>query len=298
MPAEHEDGADPLKLAVLARGDGRVAEAWDGVRRFLEDRPDVRVLAAATGCDLPHPPREAEICVVLGGDGAMLRACRTFGTDQVPLLGVNLGRLGFLADLSPEEFFDRFDELAARRFEVRQHLMFRVRLKRGGEYVAGGDGQGGPLGWLGLNELAITSRSFHMIEVRLEIDGLPVTTYNGDGLLVSTPVGSTAHNLSAGGPILRQDLRAFVVTPVCPHTLSVRPLVDVADAVYTLTLQNDCEGAVAVVDGQTRLPLSCGDVVEFAAAEVSCPLVKLPGASFYAALHNKLGWDGQPHYRR
>ena len=290
--------ADPLKLAVLARGGGAVADAWGHLRGFLEDRADVRVLAAETQCDLPHAPAGCEMCVVLGGDGAMLRACRTFGTDQVPLLGVNLGRLGFLADLSPSEFFDRFDELADRRFEVRQHLMFRVRLRRGGEYVTGEDGSGGSLGWLGLNELAVTSRSFHMIEVRLEIDGVPVTTYNGDGLLVSTPVGSTAHNLSAGGPILRQDLRAFVVTPVCPHTLSVRPLVDVADATYSLTLQNDCEGAVAVVDGQTRLPLHCGDVIEFTAAEVSCPLVKLPGASFYAALHNKLGWDGQPHYRR
>ena len=283
---------------MLARGGGAVADEWNRLRRFLDDRGDVRVLEAATECDLPHPPAGAEMCVVLGGDGAMLRACRTFGTDQVPLLGVNLGRLGFLADLSPEEFFDRFDELAARRFEVREHLMFRVRLRRGGGHVTGPDGQGGRLGWLGLNELAVTSRSFHMIEVKLEIDGVPVTTYNGDGLLLSTPVGSTAHNLSAGGPILRQDLRAFVVTPVCPHTLSVRPLVDVADATYTLTLQNDCEGAVAVIDGQTRLPLTCGDVVEFAAAEVACPLVKLAGASFYAALHNKLGWDGQPHYRR
>ena len=276
---------DPLKLVVLARGDKpAVRGAWGEVRRFLSDRPDVDLLAAATDDDFPDHPAGAEMAVVLGGDGAMLRACRNFGTDQIPLLGVNLGRLGFLADLSLEEFFERFDDLLARRYEVREHLMFRVRLRRGGDYVrtdAHGDRHDDDAGWLGLNELAVTSRTLHMIELRLEIGGVPVTTYNGDGLLVSTPVGSTAHNLSAGGPILRQDLRAFVVTPICPHTLSVRPLVDVADAVYALTLQTECDGATAVVDGQTRLPMRCGDVLEFTAAEVACPLVKLPGASFY-----------------
>ena len=291
--------AAPLRLVVLARDDSdRVRSAWREVRAFLTGRDDVELLAAALDEDLPAAPDGTELAVVLGGDGAMLRACRMFGTRQVPLLGVNLGRLGFLADLSPEEFFDRFDELSARDYEIREHLMFRVRLRRGGEYVdANGEPTAGA-GYLGLNELAVSSRTLHMIEVRLEIGGVPVTTYNGDGLIVSTPVGSTAHNLSAGGPILRQDLRAFVVTPICPHTLTVRPLVDVADAVYTLALQNDCDGATATIDGRTRLPMSCGDVLELTAAEVACPLVKLPGANFYAALHNKLGWGGQPRYRR
>ena len=291
--------AAPLRLVVLARDDSdRVRSAWREVRSFLEARSDAELLAAALDEDLPQAPEDTELAVVLGGDGAMLRACRMFGTRQVPLLGVNLGRLGFLADLSPEEFFDRFEELSTRRYEIREHLMFRVRLRRGGEYVdANGEPTAG-VGYLGLNELAVSSRTLHMIEVRLEIGGVPVTTYNGDGLIVSTPVGSTAHNLSAGGPILRQDLRAFVVTPICPHTLTVRPLVDVADAVYTLALQNDCDGATATIDGRTRLPMSCGDVLELTAAEVACPLVKLPGANFYAALHNKLGWGGQPRYRR
>ena len=289
----------PLRLIVLAQdGSERVRTLWREVRRFLAARPDVELLAAVLDEDLPRAPPGTELAVVLGGDGAMLRASRMFGTNQVPLLGVNLGRLGFLNDLAPEEFFDRFGELTARGYEVREHLMFRVRLRRGGRSIGeGGEPDDGP-GFLGLNELAVTSRTLHMIEVRLEIGGVPVTTYNGDGLIVSTPVGSTAHNLSAGGPILRQDLRAFVVTPICPHTLTVRPLVDVADAVYTLALQNECDGAFAVIDGRTRLPMACGDVLELTAAEVTCPLVKLPGANFYAALHNKLGWGGQPRYRR
>ncbi|MFH5805267.1 NAD(+)/NADH kinase [Alienimonas sp. DA493] len=291
--------ADPLRLVVLARdGSDRVRSAWREVRDFLESREDVELLAAALDEDLDEAPPGTEMAVVLGGDGAMLRASHMFGTRQVPLLGVNLGRLGFLADLSPQEFFDRFEDLSHRAYEIREHLMFRVRLRRNGEYVHDETGAGGEEGFLGLNELAVSSRTLHMIEVRLEIGGVPVTTYNGDGLIVSTPVGSTAHNLSAGGPILRQDLRAFVVTPICPHTLTVRPLVDVADAVYTLALQNDCDGATATVDGRTRLPMSCGDVLELSAAEVACPLVKLPGANFYAALHNKLGWGGQPRYRR
>ena len=284
----------PLRLAVLGDGGSRRAlAAWEEIGPFLERRSDAVVVADAVAKPLPDPLPEVDLAIVLGGDGAMLRACRGFGTRQVPLIGVNLGRLGFLADIPPDEFTARFEELSRRDYEVRPHLMFRVRFRRGGEFLEGGEA-----GVLGLNELALTSRTLHMIEVRLEIDGVPVTTYNGDGLIVSTPVGSTAHNLSAGGPILRGDLRAFVVTPICPHTLTVRPLVDVADATYTLALQNECSGATAVVDGQTRVPLTCGDVVELRAAEVSCPLVKLPGASFYAALHNKLGWGGQPRYRR
>src|SRR5690606_30058277 len=105
--------------------------------------------------------------------------------------------------------------------------------------------------YLGLNEAAILSgASLSLFDVELTIDELPVTTFSGDGVIVSTPVGSTAHNLSAGGPILRQDLKAFVVTPICPHTLTVRPIVDRADAVYQLTSQSLPEGVMLTVDGQ------------------------------------------------
>ena len=285
--------ASPLRLIVLARDQREgVQSAWRELAEFLSRREGVEVLATGITEDIDAVPPETDMAVVLGGDGAILRACRQFDARQVPILGVNLGRLGFLADVSPLEFRDRFDELLRRQYEVRDHLMFRVTVRPRGST---GDGEET---FLGLNELAITSASLHMIEVAVGIDGQGITTYAGDGLIVSTPVGSTAHNLSAGGPILRQDMAAFVITPLNPHTLTIRPLVDRADATYTLMLPRDCDGATAVIDGQIRRPFTCRDEVVLTRAEVSCKLVKLPGSSFYATLHDKLGWGGTPRYRR
>jgi len=124
-----------------------------------------------------------------------------------------------------------------------------------------------------------------------------VTTYSCDGLIVSTPVGSTAHSLSAGGPLLRQELQAFVVTPICPHTLTNRPLVDHADRVYTLTFPNLPKGAAVVIDGQVHRDLRAGDRIEIHRASVSFQLARVPGHSYFQTLHRKLGWGGQPRYQ-
>ena len=154
-----------------------------------------------------------------------------------------------------------------------------------------------PQQFLGLNEIVISSAAaLQMIDVHLKINGEAVTTYSGDGLIVSTPVGSTAHSLSAGGPILRQDLQAFVITPICPHTLTNRPLVDSADCVYELSLPEIPDGVTLVIDGQIKLPLQSRDVVTIRRAAVSFQMARLPGHSYYGTLHKKLGWGGQPRY--
>lgn len=152
---------------------------------------------------------------------------------------------------------------------------------------------------LGLNEVMVTSGgSLKMLDVHLEIDFQPVTTFSCDGLIISTPVGSTAHNLSAGGPILRQDLHAFCITPICPHSLTVRPIVDSAERTYTLTVTDPPEGVMVVIDGQTRRPLKNGERVVVTRSTETFQLVRLPGHSYYGTLHRKLRWGGQPGYRR
>jgi NAD+ kinase len=230
------------------------------------------------------------LAVVLGGDGAILRACRLFGRDQIPILGVNLGRLGFLADISPDGFKKLIPELEARRFEIIPHLMFECVHR----HFDGTEDR-----YLGLNETALLAgASLQLIDIDLSINDEPVTTFSGDGLIISTPVGSTAHNLSAGGPILRQDLNAFVVTPICPHTLTIRPMVDRADAAYVLTSPTAPPGVMLAVDGQIKVPFLAGDAVTVRKAPVSFQLVRLQGHSFYATLHRKLGWHGQPRYQR
>lgn len=279
----------PVKLIVLARDQSpRVQNAWRDLAQFLKDQPTCQLVAAAVTEDLELNGTDADLAVVLGGDGAILRACRQFGTNQLPILGVNLGRLGFLADLSPAEFRSSFHEIAARNYRVVEHLMFEcVHERRDGSRVA----------VLGLNETAIISgASLRMLDIQLAINDEPVTTYSGDGLIISTPVGSTAHSLSAGGPILRQDLQAFVITPICPHTLTNRPLVDGAACEFTLTLPRSPEGAMLVIDGHVHRPLLPGDTVRIRKADVTFKLAKIPGHSYYATLHRKLGWGGQPRY--
>ena len=281
----------PLRIIVEADARiQRVQAAWVDIERFLRQHAGVEVVAVDRGDGLDFAVLTADLVIVLGGDGAILRACRQMGARQLPILGVNLGRLGFLADLSPEEFVGNFDQITQRRFSVVQHLMYECTLT---------PPQGLPQSFLGLNEVVISSgASLRMIDVRLAINGEPVTTYSSDGLILSTPVGSTAHNLSAGGPILRQDLQAFVITPICPHTLTNRPLVDSADCVYTLSLPEIPEGTTLVIDGQIKLPLSSGDKIDVRRAAVSFQLAKIPGSSYYTTLHRKLGWGGQAQYRR
>ena len=231
---------------------------------------------------------QADLALVLGGDGAILRAARQMGYHQVPVLGVNLGKLGFLADLSPDELRACFPEVVRGNFRVTRHLMFECQAA----------GPAPAATYLGLNEVVLhTAPPFHLIDLDLSVDGAPVTRFSGDGLILSTPVGSTAHNLSAGGPILGQELDAFVITPICPHTLTYRPVVDAADKEYTVTLASPAGDAVVIVDGQESLPLLPGQAVTVRRARVSFGLVKVPGRDYYQVLRDKLRWGTRPQYR-
>ncbi len=283
--------SSPLKVIVVARDQSEhVQLAHCALRDLLQQHDGIELVASLTANDEACTEFDAEVAFVVGGDGAILRACRWFGEKQIPILGVNLGRLGFLADINQSDLQQIINDLVERKFEVVSHLMFECHhRKENGDSVR----------YLGLNETALLSgASLSLIDVELAINGLAVTTYSGDGLIVSTPVGSTAHNLSAGGPILRQDLRAFVITPICPHTLTVRPIVDRADAEYVLTSPGAPDGVMLVVDGQIKVPFESGDSVTIRQAGVSFQLIRIQGHSFYQTLQRKLGWDGQPRYQR
>jgi NAD+ kinase len=232
-------------------------------------------------------PLEFDAALVLGGDGAILRAARQMAYRQRPVLGVNLGKLGFLADLNTDELCAVFPRVVQGDYRVTHHLMFECTWNDGKENRT----------ILGLNEVLVhTDQSCHMIDLNLGIDGENVTRFRGDGLLVSTPIGSTAHSLSAGGPILSQELEAFVITPICAHTLVSRPVVESCAKTYTISLISAVKG-VLVIDGQQPIPLRKGDVVSIKKASVSFSLVKVPGKSFYQTLRDKLGWGIQPNYR-
>ena len=227
---------------------------------------------------------DADLVIVMGGDGSMLRAAHQMAHRQLPVIGVNLGNLGFLAGLQPNELEVMLPEVAAGRYRVIEHLMFECSIIRGGK-------SNEPL--LGLNEVTVLAGPpFAMIDIQLYVDGDLATTYSCDGLIVSTPVGSTAHSLSAGGPILRKNLQAFVVSPISPHTLTNRPVVDTADRLYEVVVPQPNQGTSLVIDGRVQGSLTGEDRVRIVRSTARFQMVEVAGQGYYRTLREKMGWGG------
>jgi NAD+ kinase len=275
--------ANRPKVVLLADG------ARDSLRGELERlRPVVEQAFEVVGVvyDLVEGPMlSADLAIVFGGDGSILRAARLMGENQIPVLGVNLGKLGFLAHVRPEKLGEILPVVCDLSQCVVEHLMFDCTLLRDGAMVETR---------LGLNEASVLAgEPFSMIDVQLYVDATLATTYSCDGLIVSTPVGSTAHSLSAGGPILRKNLQAFVISPINPHTLTNRPVVDSADRVFELAVPAPNKGTSLVLDGKVMAHLKSGDRVRIARSSATFKLLEIPGQGYYRTLREKLGWGGQ-----
>jgi NAD+ kinase len=280
-------GKQAVKVYVLGNAERPGVEAE--VKRslpVLQGQVEILLVDLRQEKDLSTLP-PADLALVFGGDGAILRAARQMGYRQVPVLGINLGRLGFLADIHPNDLTKCFLQVLNQDFSLTKHLMFEC-------VIESPDGAKQTI--LGLNETALHAMPpLRMLELELEVDGVAVARFSGDGLIVSTPVGSTAHNLSAGGPILEQGLQAFVITPICPHTLTYRPIVESADRIFASRV---CTGeALVAVDGQTAAEITAQHVVTIRKAAVTFQLVKVPGHSYYQTLRDKLRWGAPPSYR-
>jgi NAD+ kinase len=278
---------EPLRLVIL--GNGTKAEVHAAARALTDSvcrTPGLALASVDLSADSNLSDLPAGVAVVLGGDGTVLHTARRMEDRPIPVLGVNVGRLGFLADLTPAAFRERLGDLAARQFTVENLMTLECTLtpRLGPTRI-----------FRGLNDAVIRAAPFfHLVEIDLSIDGESVMTYRGDGLIIATPVGSTAHSLSAGGPILPPNAHMFVVTPICPHTLTQRPLVDSAHKVYEATPLGDGISTVLVIDGQVQVPLRCGDRVTIRRGKTPLPMVRLPGHSFYHTLRAKLGWGALP----
>lgn len=251
-------------------------------------RPIIEQHAEIVGTDfsglLDMSTVEADVAIVLGGDGSILRAAHQMGHRQLPVLAINLGKLGFLANISSGELSTILGDLRDGKLAWIEHLMFECQVLRPHEP---------DLRQLGLNEVAIrTGSPFLLTDINLYVDSELVTTYSGDGLIISTPVGSTAYCLSAGGPILRKDLQALVIMPVSPHTLTHRPVVDSADRIYEMEVLQPHPETAVVVDGRILCRVKPGDRVRVTRAPVRFKMVTAPGHSYYRTLREKLGWSG------
>lgn len=279
------DGQEKFKVVLVGSGDRRpkVVQQSKVLRPQIESVVDV----VAEEFDYSENPGTmgADFAIVLGGDGSILRAATRMENSQIPVLGVNLGKLGFLADVSPADVESALRSIDSGEFRLVDHLMLQIKVVRGEQTIAEKTG---------LNEVAILGGPpYEIQQLDLAVDGIPATSYNCDGLIISTPVGSTAHNLSAGGPILRKDLQAFVISPISPHTLTVRPVVDAADRVYELVATNPNESACVVLDGQIITKLQAGDRVCVSRSKSIFQLIEVSGNNYYRTLREKLGWGGE-----
>ena len=255
--------------------DSRVAEAMSLVTKRLK----------VAGAKLL--PKEdfanADLLISIGGDGTMLYASRLARETGTPILGINRGRLGFLADVTPDELISSLDNVLGGNFTTDSRLLLEARLHQssGEEVVA-----------YALNDIVLQRRETgRMVDFETRVAGQYVNTHSGDGLIVATPTGSTAYALSCGGPIIEPQLDAVVIVPVCPHTLTDRPIVISADQSIEVTLlQRDETRAEITVDGFSMGAIEPDDKLRISAANTRVTLVHPPGYDFYGILRSKLFW--------
>ena len=225
----------------------------------------------------------SDLVVVVGGDGTTLALVREIGERPTPVLGINRGRLGFLTDVRPGEVEETLERVLDGDCEIRERSRLEVLCV----------GVEGPPG-LVLNDAVFTKGTAlaRMIELRTSVDGRPVADYHSDGLIVSTPTGSTAYNLSAGGPLVDPDLPAMILTPICPHTLTQRPLVLPDDRAVEVELCSS-EDAMLTLDGQVGIPLHPGDRVKIVRSSHPARFAVVPGHDYFETLRTKLGWGAR-----
>lgn len=226
--------------------------------------------------------READLIVVLGGDGTMISTARLTGEREVLVLGINYGSLGYLTEFRIEEMFDALEAILEGKYEIDSRVMLDVEHLRDGATLE----QGRVLNDVVINKAALA----RIIEIDVELDDLYVNSFRADGLIVATPTGSTAYNLSAGGPIVYPSMNAVVLTPICPFTLTNRPIVVPDTARINLHLKNENEGVVITLDGQIGYQMKRGDTVSIRKSRTNFNLVQPPNRNYFDVLRNKLKW--------
>ena len=248
------------------------------------DEETARAVGSRDGIRGGTFPRGTDLAIVAGGDGTLLSVARIAGPLGIPILGVNFGGLGFMTELQPEEIYPALERVLAGDYAIEEREALRVRFRRGRkaeEHAL-------------LNDAVIAKTALaRMLVIGLTIDGERVATYTSDGLIIATPTGSTAYNLSAGGPILDPRMSAFVVAPICPHAMSYRPLVVPGSVTLVATLENHTEEAHLTLDGQVGFPITHGDTIVVDRHPRAVRLVRVAGRGFFEVLQRKLHWGGR-----
>ncbi len=241
-----------------------------------------RHLGRGPGLDRDDIPDRAELVVVLGGDGTLISVARLIGDRGLPILGVNLGSLGFLTEVTVEEMYDVLDNCLTGSFELSPRMMLTARIIREGELFGE---------YRALNDVVINKGAVaRIIDIETMVDDAYLTTFKSDGLIISSPTGSTGYSLSAQGPIIYPELNCLVITPICPHTLTNRPIVISGNARVSAIIKTQNEDVLLTLDGQVGVELRYGDVVQVAQAENRSCLIQSKSRDFFEVLRTKLKW--------
>lgn len=271
--------AKPLLEDLLKWIEARNVEA-------IMDVDTAAIVGIASSYKKNEVPAAADLMIVLGGDGTLLSVARLVEGKDVPLLGVNLGSLGFMTEVTVGELFPVLDDVLTGHFTVSERVMLNCHVHRQGERIAQA---------VVLNDVVINKGALaRIIEMEAYVDGVYVNTFRADGLIISTPTGSTAYSLAAGGPILYPSLEALIINPICPFTLTNRPLVIPDTVKIEVILVKDNEDVMVTLDGQVGVALRYRDVIEIRKAETRLKLIECPGKNYFEILRTKLKWGDAP----
>ena len=260
----------------------QLAEWFEGRGIVLVTKP--RQIAKLVRLESEETERfkEADLIVVLGGDGTMISAARLIGSNEAAVLGINYGSLGYLTEQRIEEMFPAVEAILQGDFRIERRLMLDAEHWRNGEMLAAGRV---------LNDVVINKAALaRIIEIEVELNELHVNSFRADGLIVSTPTGSTAYNLSAGGPIVYPSMNAVILTPICPFTLTNRPIVMPDDADIYLKLGGESEDVILTLDGQIGYEMKPLDTVRIRKSATSFNMIQPPNRNYFDVLRNKLKW--------
>lgn len=278
------------KIGIIAKPRPEAKPVLEELLKSIESREIEVVLdvdtAAMVGTTSAYKksdvPAAVDLVVVLGGDGTLLSVARLVEGKGIPILGVNLGSLGFLTEVTIAELFPALDDILAGHYKVSERVMLHCQVHRQGERIAQA---------VVLNDVVINKGALaRIIEMETYVDGVYVTTFRADGLIISTPTGSTAYSLAAGGPILHPSLEALIVNPICPFTLSNRPLVIPDTVRIEVILVKENEDVLVTLDGQVGVALRYRDVIEIRKADTRLKLIESPWKNYFEILRTKLKW--------
>lgn len=258
-----------------------------GIKKYLEEK-GIKVLVEDSEAEkmeaLPltqTPPSAIDFMITMGGDGTILRVVHRHPEIEAPILAINVGSLGFMADIPIKDIYPSLESLLDGKYEVNGRLMMKGETQNNENSFA-------------VNEIVIHRASNAcLVELAIHVDGVYLNTFSADGVIISTPSGSTAYSLAAGGPILTPELDAFVLTPICPHTISNRPIVLMPQEEMQVQYISDYGPIEITFDGYTRFNMSKGEILKIRRSEKKFKLVSLPDHDYFSTLRTKLGWAGK-----